>query len=348
MLEQHTAHSDQQRILLAHGNGGKLQQKLLQELILPAWQEVVLPATRDSQVLDWSPQKLVISTDSYVVNPLFFPGGDIGKLAVCGTCNDIAMSGAQPRYLTCSFILEEGFLFSQFTKILNSIGQSARDLGVKIAAGDIKVVEKGKGDGIFINTAGVGELDDKKTIPGPNRLEPGQRLIVSGDLSRHGLTIMMMRDGLQFTSDLKSDCAPLWPTVRALGEAGIELLCLRDLTRGGLATALHELAGASGKSFLINENNLPFLEPVKGACEVLGIDPLYLASEGTMVLVVAPQDVERTLDLLHQLPGHEMAQEIGVVEAPCPTAGVEVKLQGEWGAHRRLEALLYEALPRIC
>lgn len=339
---------DQERILLVHGNGGKLQQSLLQNFILPAWQEVVLPATRDSQVLNWSPDKIVISTDSYVVRPLFFPGGDIGQLAVCGTCNDLAMSGACPKYITCSFILEEGFALADFKKILLSIGQTAAGLGVQIAAGDIKVVEKGKGDGVFINTAGVGELIKTCPIPGPDQIREGSHILVSGDLSRHGLVIMMERDGLEFSSEMKSDCAPLWPTVKALYEAGIVPQCLRDLTRGGLATALYELSQVANKNFLIQEDRLPFLEPVQGACEVLGIDPLYLASEGRMVVMVAESQVSQALEVLQGQEGHhQMACEVGRV-GPAHCSGAEVHLQGKWGATRLLEAILYEALPRIC
>ncbi|MCB0386683.1 MAG: hydrogenase expression/formation protein HypE, partial [Bdellovibrionales bacterium] len=232
---------DQQRILLAHGNGGKLQQDLLEKVVFPLWQDVVMPSTRDSQILSWEPNSLAISTDSYVVNPLFFPGGNIGHLAICGTTNDLAMSGAQPLYLTVSFILEEGFALEDFKKIVASMGDQARTLGVRIAAGDLKVVDKGKGDGIYINTAGLGRTM-KEPVPGPDRLRPGAKVLVSGDLARHGLVIMMSREGMEFSSDLVSDCAPLWPSVRALQEMNVDILCLRDLTRGGLATALHELA----------------------------------------------------------------------------------------------------------
>ncbi|MCB0364688.1 MAG: hydrogenase expression/formation protein HypE [Bdellovibrionaceae bacterium] len=337
----------EKRILLAHGNGGKLQQDLLHQVVFPAWQEVVMSSDRDSQVLSWAPEALAISTDSYVVNPLFFPGGNIGHLAICGTTNDLAMSGAQPLYLTVGFILEEGFPIEDFQKILTSMGETARSLGLKIAAGDIKVVEKGKGDGLFINTTGIGQLMTPVT-PGPDRIRPGNKIIVSGDLARHGLVIMMSREGMEFSSDLVSDCAPLWPIVKALQEINVDLLCLRDLTRGGLATALHELAHSSGHSFVIEEGQLPLLDPTQGACEVLGIEPIYLACEGTMLIAVAPQQEKKVLELLHCLPGHQMAATIGEVVATHAEVGPEVRMRGQWGGERRVSSLLYESLPRIC
>lgn len=257
------------------------------------------------------------------------------------------MSGAQPLYLTVSFILEEGFALEDFKKIVASMGDQARTLGVRIAAGDLKVVDKGKGDGIYINTAGLGRTM-KEPVPGPDRLRPGAKVLVSGDLARHGLVIMMSREGMEFSSDLVSDCAPLWPSVRALQEMNVDILCLRDLTRGGLATALHELAHSSGHSFLIQESQLPLLEPTRGACEVLGIEPIYLASEGTMLLVVEDDQVENVLTCLRQLPGHSLACPIGEVVASQEGVGPEVQMQGEWGGPRRVGALLYESLPRIC
>lgn len=338
---------DNSRIILAHGNGGKLQADLLANWIFPEWRGVVLPADRDSQIMPWSSSQLVMSTDSFVVDPLFFPGGDIGHLAVCGTTNDLAMSGAEPRFLMCSFILEEGLPLNDLRRVARSIGQVARELKLQIVGGDLKVVERGKGDGMFINTSGVGCLRGGKT-PGPERLRPGQRVLVSGDLGRHGLVVLLSREGIQFTSELQSDCAPLWPAVRALQDAAIDLKCLRDLTRGGLATALHELAQSSEQSFLIHENHLPLLEPARGACEVLGIEAVYLASEGTMLVVVDEEDVARTLEILRARSGHQLACEIGQVVSTNPDLGPETRLQAEWGAPRRLGPLLYEALPRIC
>jgi hydrogenase expression/formation protein HypE len=288
--------------------------------------------------------KIAMTTDSYVVRPLFFPGGDIGSLAIHGTVNDLAMAGARPLYLTVGLILEEGLPMETLWRIVQSMQQAAQNAGVKIVTGDTKVVDKGKGDGIFINTAGVGIVEHSLAI-GPGSVQPGDILLVNGDLGRHGIAIMALREGLDFETEIESDSAPVADLVGQLLQAGIEIHCLRDLTRGGLASTLNEIAEGAGFEIEIDELAIPVREDVQGACELLGFDPLYVANEGRFVAFVAPADAQKALEIMRSHPLGTNASQIGSVSA---AANSLVKLKSRIGAQRILDMLSGEQLPRIC
>jgi hydrogenase expression/formation protein HypE len=267
-------------IRLAHGGGGRLMQTLIHEIFLEAFSNAYLTALQDSAVLPAQDGRLALTTDSYVVHPLFFPGGNIGSLAVHGTINDLAMMGASPRYLSAGFILEEGLSISTLKQVVVSMAKAAQDCEIQIVCGDTKVVDRGKGDQIFINTTGLGVIPESVDI-GPHRLTPGDRIIVSGDLGAHGLAVLSQREGLEFSGDLISDSAPLHTVIANLLSHDIPIHCLRDLTRGGLASAfsaLNEFATAAQLPMTIEESHIPISEPVRGACEILGLDPLYVAN----------------------------------------------------------------------
>src|SRR5690606_11051361 len=277
--------------------------------------------------------------DSYVVHPLFFPGGDIGALAVNGTVNDLAMCGARPLFLSAGFIIEEGLPMETLERVVLSMQVSAHAAGVQIVTGDTKVVDKGKGDGLFINTAGIGVIEYPLQIA-PQMVRPGDVVIVNGDLGRHGMAIMAVREGLEFESQIESDCAPLTTPVLALLDAGIEVHCLRDLTRGGLASALCEIASTTDLHIHIEEGAVPVNEDVRGVCEILGLDPLYVANEGRFVAFVAPKDAENALSILG-----DQARQIGVVGEQRDSL---VTLRSAIGATRILDMLSGDQLPRIC
>ncbi len=334
--------SDQ--ILMSHGGGGRMMQKLLRDVIMPELKNEWLDQENDASVFEVTNGKLAFTTDSFVVKPLVFPGGDIGKLAIYGTVNDLAMAGARARYLTLSLILEEGLPIALLHQVMRSVGAAARECNVKIITGDTKVVERGKGDGIFINTAGIGAVQFDKPIL-PNLISPGDAIVLSGDLGRHGMAIMSAREGLSFESDLQSDCATLWPHVEVLLRQGIQPKVMRDLTRGGLASALNEIAKKSGNAMRINESSVPVSEAVRGACEILGLDPLYVANEGRMIAIVDNADAKRTIEVWRKISGGENAEIIGQVERG--RAG-EVSLDGGLGATRVLDMLAGEQMPRIC
>ena len=335
-------------IRLAHGGGGRLMQQLIHEIFLEAFSNSYLNTLQDSAVLPAQDGRLAITTDSYVVQPLFFPGGDIGSLAVHGTINDLAMMGASPRYLSAGFILEEGLPIATLKQVVSSMAKTARDCGVQIVCGDTKVVDRGKGDQIFINTTGLGVIPSSIDI-GPHRLTPGDRIIVSGNLGAHGMAVLSQREGLEFSGNLFSDCAPLHSVIADLLNHGVSIHCLRDLTRGGLASALNELATAGPFTMTIKESCIPVSDPVRGACEVLGLDPLYVANEGRFVMFLPPKNADKALSLLHQ---HSVSQEavdvgeIGVTESTPHQA--LVTLQTRYGTHRILDLLSGEQLPRIC
>lgn len=326
-----------ERIVLAHGGGGRLTQRLLETVFLPAFGNPVLNMLHDGAALDIGGQRLAFSTDSYVVRPLIFPGGTIGDLAVNGTVNDLAMCGARPLYLSAAFILEEGLPMETLRTVVSSMRQAAVHAGVSLVTGDTKVVDRGKGDGIFITTAGVGILEHPFT--GPARIEPGDAVIVSGALGAHGIAILSVREGLEFEGPLTSDTCSLWGSVHTLFRAGIDVHCLRDLTRGGLSSALNELAQARRLSIHIDESQVPVPEAVRGACEFLGLDPLYVANEGKFVAFVPPADAVRVLELL---PG---AAHIGNVGQSPDSI---VTLRSRIGGTRVLDMLSGEQLPRIC
>ena len=337
---------DTGHILVAHGSGGKLTAELFQQLFLPAFRNPYLEQAGDQAVVPLAGVRLAVTTDSFVVSPLFFPGGDIGKLAVYGTVNDLAVGGAVPVYLTAGFIVEEGLPTEALRRVVQSMSEAAARAGVSIVAGDTKVVERGKGDGLFINTTGVGLVPPGVEL-GPGRIRPGDRLLVSGPVGDHGAAVMASRAGLAFEVEgLVSDTAPLTELAQALVQRlGSSVRCMRDATRGGLATVLVELAAASGRAFRVQESAIPVREPVRGLCEILGIDPLYAACEGRMVVVVAEEAAGPAVELLRAHPDGQQAALIGVVDEGPPG---EVRMQTVAGGSRRLELLEGEQLPRIC
>ncbi len=331
------------RVLLAHGSGGKLMHDLIKKSFVSTLGNPILNKLDDSAVFELS-GRLAFTTDSYVVSPIFFPGGDIGKLAVCGTVNDLSMSGAIPLYLSLSLIIEEGLLITDLEKIVDSIHQAASEAGVKIVAGDTKVVTKGSADKLFINTSGVGIVPPGIDISGTNA-KPGDKVIVSGTLGDHGIAILSQREGLKFHVPIPSDCAPLNRLVAEMLEVSANLHCLRDPTRGGLATILNEFAQQSQVGINIDEGSIPVNRAVLSACELLGFDPLYVANEGKLVAVVAPDDADKVLARMRQNQyGHEAAI-IGEVVKEHPG---RVVMKTRLGASRIVDVLVGELLPRIC
>jgi hydrogenase expression/formation protein HypE len=333
------------QIVMAHGGGGRLMQQLLDNLIRPVFDNPILKQHQDSAVVEFNGGKLAFTTDSYVVKPLFFPGGDIGKLAVCGTLNDLAMVGAKPLYVSCSLIIEEGFALADLKRIVQAMQQTAADAGVMIVTGDTKVVENGSGDGVFINTAGIGILQENIEIS-PARIQTGDSILISSDIARHGMAILLERDNMNFEHSIVSDCADLSGLVQELLTAGVDIHCLRDLTRGGLASALIELAADSNLLFEIEEPALPIHTDVNSACEILGFDPLYIANEGCFVLFISNADSEKALSIMHNNHLAHQACCIGNV-SNCYQGGL-VTLQTRFGVNRVLDLLSGEQLPRIC
>jgi hydrogenase expression/formation protein HypE len=329
-------------IELAHGGGGLLTRRLIDGLFRPAFAQSAQDLTHDGAVFDIAGARLAFTTDSYVVRPLFFPGGDIGSLAVNGTVNDLAMCGAEPLYLSVGLVLEEGFAIDDLRRIVTSMRNAAEAAGVRLVTGDTKVVERGKGDGLYVNTSGIG----LRTAPlpiSPQQVRPGDAVILSGDIGRHGIAIMAAREHLGFEREIASDCAPLTAPVQQLIAAGIEVHCLRDLTRGGLATGLIEIADAAKASILLEDTAIPVSEPIRGACEILGLDPLYVANEGRFVALVPAHAADRTLAILRNFD--EQAAIIGCVERDGAAATVSVSTIG---GRRALDLLTGEQLPRIC
>ncbi len=331
-------------VLMAHGGGGKLMHQLLESVFGKAFSNPILDTRHDSAQFAVPPGKLAMTTDSYVVRPIFFPGGDIGSMAVHGTVNDLAMSGARPLYLSCAFIIEEGLSMESLWRVVCSMRDAAQRCGVQIITGDTKVVDKGKGDGLFINTTGIGVIEHVLTIA-PQSVRPGDAVLVSGDLGRHGMAIMAVREGLQFESQIESDSAPVHESVLSLIKAGIEIHCLRDLTRGGLASALNEIAEAAGVKIAVEEISIPVREDVHAACEILGLDPLHVANEGRFVVFVASQDAERALDIMRK---HEVSEGSIVIGKVTEKAQPLVVLKSAIGASRILDMPSGEQLPRIC
>lgn len=326
---------EQSVITLAHGSGGKRTSQLIEKIFLPAFGNEHLDLLHDGALLN---DQIVFTTDSYVVQPLFFPGGDIGKLAVTGTINDLLMCGARPRYLSCAFIIEEGFLESDLAKIVKSMQQEAEANQVFIVTGDTKVIERQTGTNLFINTSGIGFSMVKEPIT-PRRIGAGDRIILSGDIGRHGMAVMTKREGLEFTTPLISDCCSLFPQVEALINQ-VNVHCMRDLTRGGLATALVELSESSRLEFHIEEEAIPVSEAVESSCELLGFDPLYVANEGRFVAFVPKGEEERALQSLG-----EEARLIGEVKSSSSDG---VILKNSFGSRRYLYRLVGDQLPRIC
>ncbi len=332
------------RIVLAHGSGGLLTQRLIEETILPAFRNPLLEPLHDGAVCALEGARLAFSTDSFVVSPIFFPGGDIGSLAVHGTVNDLAMCGAEPLYLSAAFILEEGLAMEDFRRVLRSMADAAAAAGVKLVTGDTKVVDRGKGDQMFITTAGIGRVRGTAHID-PRRAVPGDKVIVSGPIAVHGIAIMSVREGLEFETVIESDTAPLHGLAAALLDAVPDVRVLRDPTRGGLAGALAEIARQSGAGIRLDEAAIPVGEEVKAACELLGLDPLYVANEGKLVAIVPAEAADAAVAALRAHPLGRGAAAIG--EAVSEPAGV-LTMRTRVGGMRIVPMLAGEQLPRIC
>jgi hydrogenase expression/formation protein HypE len=330
------------KILLAHGSGGKLMHDLIESFI-PDLANPILEKMDDSAVFDLG-GRLAFTTDSYTVNPIFFPGGDIGRLAVCGTVNDLAMSGAKPLYLSLAFIIEEGLLVRDLKKIVKSIAKATEEASVEIVTGDTKVVNQSSADRIFINTAGVGTVPEGVDISAANA-KPGDRIIMSGDIGDHGIAVLSQREGLKFRTPVPSDCAPLNGLVADMLAASKNIHCLRDPTRGGLATTLNDFAGQSKVGIMIEENKIPVNKAVLAACELLGLDPLYIANEGKLAAIVAAEDTEPVLAAMKRNRYGSKATVIGEVVKEHPG---QVVMKTSLGASRIIDVPVGELLPRIC
>jgi hydrogenase expression/formation protein HypE len=331
-------------ISLNHGNGGRLTHELIGGLFVRKF-GIPEPLT-DAAILHMEGHRLAFTTDGYVVNPIFFPGGDIGKLAVCGTVNDLAVSGAVPAYISASFIIEEGFPYPDLEKIVCSMAEEAEVAGVKIITGDTKVVEKGKCDKIFITTSGVGTVSPEHiNISCGKNVKPGDRLIINGNLAEHAMAVLAARKQLQFVTTVRSDCASLNYLIRKVLDKNIAVRFMRDLTRGGLATVLNELTDITDLGICIHEGSIPVSEQVNGLCEILGFDPLYMANEGKVLFVVGEEDAEQTLEVLQSDP---LGKESSIIGEVLPETGGKVVLSTVVGGKRILDMLAGEQLPRIC
>lgn len=337
--------SEYPQVLLAHGGGGRLTQRLIEQLFVPSFDNPALSELHDGAVLDVAGRKLAFTTDSFVVKPLFFPGGDIGSLAVHGTVNDLAMCGAKPLALSAGLILEEGLPMEDLRRIVASMRDAASKVGVPIVTGDTKVVDRGKGDGVFINVTGVGLVREGIEIS-PRRARAGDAVLVSGEIAVHGIAIMSVREGLKFDTVLVSDSAPLDDLVEGLlAAAGEKVHVLRDPTRGGVASALNEIAGQAKVGIRLEETKIPVSEDVRGACEILGLDPLYVANEGKCLVIVAPESADAALEALRRHPLGRHAARIGEVVADHPG---KVVMRSRIGGLRIVDLLTGEQLPRIC
>jgi len=336
-----------ERILLAHGGGGRLTNQLVEDIFLPAFANRALDMRHDGALLAVSGARIAMTTDSYVVQPLVFPGGTIGDLAVNGTVNDLAMCGARPIALSAAFILEEGLPIETLRQVVDSMRGAALAANVPIVTGDTKVVDKGKADGMFINTTGIGAIVAPNSI-GPESVRAGDAVLVSGDLGAHGIAILSVREGLEFEGPVSSDTASLWPAIDALLEAGIEIHCLRDLTRGGLSSALNEIASVNGLRITVEEALIPVSEIVRGACELLGLDPFYVANEGRFAVFVSDDDADRALNILRLQSVSKDAVQIGRVYDNGEHRSGIVTLRSRIGGNRVLDMMSGEQLPRIC
>jgi hydrogenase expression/formation protein HypE len=331
-----------ERILLSHGSGGTMMYQLIKEYFVPTFD---LKSLGDSAVIEnMNSSRIALTTDSYVVSPIFFPGGNIGELAVYGTVNDLSMVGARPLYITAGLILEEGFPFEDLKKILSSMSIAADNSGIKIVAGDTKVVDRGKADGIFINTSGIGIIEDGIDIS-PIRVMPGDKVILSGPIGNHGISVIAERNGLSFNPPVLSDTAPLNSLVSDMLKITKEIHAMRDPTRGGLATSLKEIAIESGSCITIEENSIPVPAGVRGACELLGFDPLYVANEGILVAIVKPDMAELLVDTMKK---HPLGKEACVIGDVKETPSGMVLLSTSIGGTRIVEMLSGDQLPRIC
>lgn len=333
-----------EHIVLGHGSGGKLTAQLIENLFLPAFSNPLLDRLDDQAVLEVNGSRLAFTTDSFVVTPIFFPGGDIGRLAVNGTVNDLAMSGARPLYLAAGFILEEGLPTEELRQIVASMSAAAREAGVQLVTGDTKVVNRGKGDKVFISTTGIGVIEKPVNISA-SLARPGDKIILSGYVGDHGMAILSQRENLEFEGVIESDCAPLHRLVDDMLEASCDIHVLRDPTRGGVATVLNEIAAHSKVGMMLRETEIPVRDTVRGACEILGLDPLYVANEGKLIAMVAADAAESVLRAMRANPLGEDARIIGEIISAHPGM---VLMQTEIGGTRVLDALFGEQLPRIC
>ena len=332
------------RILLGHGSGGKLSAELVRDIFLPAFHNPALAKLDDQAIVCINGSRVAITTDSFVVKPLFFPGGDIGSLAVHGTINDLAMGGAQPLFLSVAFILEEGFPMEVLQRVVNSLRHAADDAGVNVVTGDTKVVEKGKGDGLFINTTGIGIVPQGLELSA-DRGRPGDKVLLSGSIGDHGIAILAQREGLEFESTIESDSAALHTLVAEMLNTNAAIRCMRDPTRGGVSSTLNEIAERSQVGIDLDEQAIPIRDEVKGACEMLGLDPLYVANEGKLVAIVAPDAADVLLATMRRHPLGKNAQLIGTVTDRNPGL---VTMRTALGTTRIVDMLSGDQLPRIC
>jgi hydrogenase expression/formation protein HypE len=332
------------KVLLAHGSGGTLSNKLYNDVIFSELMNEYLYDIHDSAIVTSGGQKIAFTTDSYVVKPIFFPGGDIGKLAVFGTVNDLAVVGAKPSFISCGFIIEEGLLMSELKKIVHSIFEASLKANVKVVTGDTKVVEKSKGDKIYINTSGIG-IFDREILISPKRCKDGDVIIINGYIGNHGIAVMLEREGITFESKIESDCAPLNDLISNILNIGIDVHMMRDATRGGVASVLNEIAKSGNVGILLYEENLPIQEEVKSACEIMGFDPLYVANEGKVIIVADASDADKIVSIMKQ---HELGKNAAVIgEVISNNAGV-VTMKTVIGTTRIVDMISGEQLPRIC
>jgi hydrogenase expression/formation protein HypE len=336
--------SDYREIVLAHGSGGKLSQQLIQKIVVPQFRNELLEPLHDGAIFSVNGARLAFSTDSFVVSPIFFPGGDIGKLAVHGTVNDLSMCGARPLYLSAGFILEEGTSMEDFWRIVSSMREAAAEAGVALVTGDTKVVDRGKADKIFINTSGIGVVPDGVDIA-PGRARVGDKVILSGEIAVHGMAIMSVREGLEFETQIASDTASLNRLVESILAAAPDVHVLRDPTRGGVTSALTEIAQTAKVGIRLDEAQIPISEEVKGACEILGLDPLYVANEGKLLAIVPAESADAALTAMRTHPLGSKAALIGEVVADHPAF---VTMKTRVGGTRVVDMLSGEQLPRIC
>lgn len=336
--------SDYDRILLAHGGGGTLSHKLISELFIPQFANEILDQQHDSGVFELNGSRIAFTTDSYVVQPIFFPGGDIGSLAVNGTVNDLSVAGAKPLFISTAFIIEEGFEIEELWKIVLSMEKAAKEAGVQIITGDTKVVDKGKGDKIFINTSGIGIVPQGVNIS-PKNCQPGDVIILSGKIAEHGVAIMSSRENLEFETTIKSDSAPLNGLVEKMLNATKEIHMMRDPTRGGVASTLNEIAMTAKIGILIEEEKIPISEEVNGACEILGLDPLYIANEGKLIAFV-PEN--KSAKILEAMKSHPFGREACIIGKVTSTDPGTVIMKTSIGSTRIVDMMSGEQLPRIC
>jgi hydrogenase expression/formation protein HypE len=331
-------------VLLGHGSGGKLSAELVRDIFLPAFTNPALAKLNDQAVVAINGSRIAVTTDSFVVSPLFFPGGDIGSLAVHGTINDLAMGGAKPLFLSAAFIIEEGLSISLLQRVVNSMRRAASDAGVQIITGDTKVLEKGKGDGLFINTTGIGLVEDSVALSA-DQARPGDKVLLSGPVGEHGIAILAQREGLEFETTIESDSAALHMLVAEMLKASKNIRCMRDPTRGGVSSALNEIAAQSKVGIELEERAIPIREEVRGACEMLGLDPLYVANEGKLIAIVEPDSAEKVLAAMREHPLGRDAETAGTVTKRNPGL---VTMRTQLGTTRIVDMLAGDQLPRIC